>query len=440
MVTRAGVIAALCALAGCSIFTDSFEVDGFSGDPFPIDVDTTTGAIRVGVEPEGSATVTGLIDLLSPFTIMDHGPTAVPSISYPNIVIDGAAGPGGPLDLPRATLDEPQLLALHPCDDSVETCTIGPEGSDQPFTAILGADSLAGDDIRLDLASSQISILANVAGDEEHRSIVCDAVFPSPYTGGGTAIINGTELDYDGRRITIGTCVAFDPDPNILQSQRGVDMLFVASTAIGISILGTSAYERYRTFENDTPPDVDALPTATVVLPSGPVTGHVATLPRLALVAFDASTPRGPCRDDYLHHLLTLRDCNNTEDCPCKDGGGDNSDLLVCSVPGITELEPPDGFPMLVIDDADPTLQALSTELPPDQTQVDGIFGTSLLSAFEMDADFPHDRVLTRCAGQPNCSTRPEFPDEAARPQVQNCIGSGFDFGFGSGSGSGTIP
>ena len=39
---------------------------------------------------------------------------------------------------------------------------------------------------------------------------------------------------------------SFDPDPTIPQSQRGTDMLFVASTAIGVSILGLSAYQRYQ--------------------------------------------------------------------------------------------------------------------------------------------------------------------------------------------------
>ena len=252
------------------------------------------------------------------------------------------------------------------------------------------------------------------------------------------AIIDGTELDFDGRRITIGTCVAFDPDPNILQSQRGTDVLFVASTAIGISILGASAYERYRTFANGTPPAVYALPTATVVLSSGPMTGHLATLPRLALVAF---TPRRRAVRAARTTCTTcsLRDCNNTEDCPCKDGGGDSSDSAFAACRGSPSWSA-ERLSMLVISDADPTLQALRTELPPDQAEVDGILGTSLLSALEIDADYPHNRVLMRCAGQPSCSARPEFPDEAARTQMEGCIGSGFDFGFGSGSGSGTIP
>ena len=424
--------------SGCSIFTDSFEIDEFSGDPFPIDVDTSSGAILVGVRQAGVADRVGVLDLLSPFTVADSGPGVVPSISYPDLVILGEAGSGGPLTRPRAELRAPQLLALHPCVDA-DPCAIGPAASPVPYGVILGADSLAGDDIRLDLARDQISIFANVAGDEGSRSAVCDAVLPSPYRGGGTAIVNGTELGYGGRRITIGACVAFDPDPALPQSQRGVDALFVISTAVGTSILGEAAYTRYRLAEGSVPPALEALPMATVLLPSGPTSGHVATLPSIAFVGFDQSTSRGPCREQFAHHLLLQHDCLLTDDCPCEDGGGNNTGNTFCSVPAVVELAPTAGFPVLVISDADPTLQALRTELRPDQAEVDGILGTSALRTIELDADYPHDRVLLRCDAtdgrDTSCVTRPELPDQSSRAAVQGCIAS-----TGSGSGSGVIP
>lgn len=430
------------ALAGCSIFTDSFEIDGFSGDPFPIDVDTTTGAIVVGISTNSTAERVAVMDLLSPFTIIDTGSNTVPVIAYtgdgyPYVTIFGEDGPGGPLTLPRAQLAEPQLISLHPCN--TDPCTVGPAGSAIAYSGIVGADSLAGDDVRLDLAESQISILENLAGGEQALSTACDAVFPSPYRGGGTAIVNGTELDYGGRRVTVAACVAFDPSVDLLQSARGMDALFVVSTAIGTSILGQAAYERYRLFEGNTPPDIGALPTATVMLPSGPITGQVATLPSMALVGYDQSTNRGPCREDYAHHLLLARNCTATDDCPCKDTGVDNGDDTTCSVPAIVELTPPAGFPILVVPDDDPTLQALRTELAPDQADLDGILGTSALQALELDADFPHDRVVMRCApgaASDGCVTRPELPTEnpVTRTQVTQCIGSG------AGSGSGILP
>ncbi len=426
--------ALLLLVGGCSIFTDSFEIDEFSGDPFPIEVDTTSGAVLVGVRQAGLADRVGVIDLLSPFTVADSGPGVVPSISYPDLVILGAAGSGGPLTRPRAELQGPQLLALHPCVDAAP-CTVGPAATPVPYGVILGADSLAGDDIRLALASDQISIFANVAGDEGGRSAVCDAVLPSPYRGGGTAIVNGTELGYAGRRITIGACVAFAPDPARPQSQRGVDTLFVVSTAIGPSILGVAAYARYRLAEGAVPPALEALPVAAVLLPSGLTSGHVATLPSIAFVGFDQSTSRGPCREQFAHHLLLQHDCLPTDDCPCADGGGNNAGNTFCSVPAIVELAPTAGFPVLVISDADPTLQALRTELRPDQAEVDGILGTSALRTIELDADYPHDRVLLRCdqaaGSDASCVTRPELPDQSSRAAVQACIPS---------TGSGVIP
>lgn len=418
----------LALLSGCSIFTDSFEIDGFSGDPFPIQVDTTSGAVVVGISTNGATERVSVLDLLSPFTIADGGPHAVPRINYPYIVIYGEDGSGGPLTLPRAELDQPQLLTLHPCTG--DYCYVGPDGAATNYTAILGADSLAGDDVRLDLASSQISILENVAGGEQPLSTACDAVLPTPFRGGGTAIVNGTELGYSGRRIALATCVGFDPDPAVVQSERGMDALFVVSTGVGPSLLGASAYARYRAFAGGTLPDLAALPTSTVLLTSGPVTGHVTTLPSLALVGYDASTARGPCREDYAHHLLLAHDCRGGDDCPCQDGGGDHATDTTCSVPAIVELAPPAGFPVLVLPDDDPTLQALRTELSPDQADVDGVLGTSALQQLELDADYPNDRVVMRCASGAagsGCSTRPELPTEnpVTRTQVSQCIGSG---------------
>ena len=440
MVSRPRALRALAALAalatsGCSIFTDSFLVDDFSGDPFPIDVDTSTGAVVVGVGESGFPDRVGVLDVLSPFTIVDGGPDVVPSISYPDLTVLGAAGPGCPLTRPRAKLAAPQVITLHPCADS--TCSVGPDGASLAYGAIIGADALAGDDIRFDLASDQIFIFPNVAGDDAHRSTVCDAVLPAPYRGGGTAIVNGTELGYTGRRITIDVCLAFDPDPAKLQSARGADALFVVSTGIGTSLMGESAYARYRVAEGNAPLPVEQLPTQTVDLPSGPTTGHATTVPSMALVGNSDPNTRGPCRQVYAHHLLTPADCGagSDVDCPCRDGGTGNANLTFCGVPAIVEMSPPAGFDVLVIPDDDPTLQALRTELRPDQPEVDGILGTSALRTLELDADYPHDRALVRCT-DPSCSTRPELPDTTSRTQVQGCVA-----GNGSGTGSsGPIP
>ena len=88
----------------------------------------------------------------------------------------------------------------------------------------MGADVLAGDAVRLSLSTDEIFVLADVAGTNADRTAACDAVFGSPYRGGGTLVIAGTELPCGNRRITVGTCLAPDPDPALPQSARGADV------------------------------------------------------------------------------------------------------------------------------------------------------------------------------------------------------------------------
>jgi hypothetical protein len=102
-------------------------------------------------------------------------------------------------------------------------------------------------------------------------------------------------------------------------------------------------------------------------------------------------------------------------DCPCKNGDA------FCNVPAILELTPPGGIDVLVVDDTDPTLQALRTELRPDQPEVDGILGTNVLRGAEIDVDYPHDRLIARCPGG-NCSARPGLALAQDVCQINRCI------------------
>jgi hypothetical protein len=78
---------------------------------------------------------------------------------------------------------------------------------------------------------------------------------------------------------------------------------------------------------------------------------------------------------------------------------------------------------VLVISDDNDTLQALRTELRPDQPEVDGILGTNALESVELDIDYPHARVLGRCTSG-DCITYPALPERAARVKVAGCIGA----------------
>ncbi len=412
MVKRATALAALL-LGGCSLLTDSFLTNEFSGDAYPIQAELQSGAVVLGLRQAGFPDRTAVLDLLSPVTLVDPGEGVAPSVSNANLLVLGQNGPGGPIDLPRAALEDVQMLALHPC--SGEPCNVGTPAAPRPYDAILGADALAGDAVRLRLGDEQVFVLADVGGDETHRTRACDGVFPSPYRGGGTLLIAGTELPFTGRRVAMQACLGANPDPLLPQSLRGSDALFVISTGIGITILGESAYHRYREAQ-PTAPELATLPLETVNLPSGRIEGRLGSVLNLALVASSSSTPRAPCRQVYGSHLMIQRNCVAEDDCPCEDREN------FCGVPAIVELEPPGGLAVLIVPDANATLQALRTELRPDQAEVDGILGTNALRTSEIDVDYPHNRLLARCVAD-GCRTRPSVTEERERTQAQGCIG-----------------
>jgi hypothetical protein len=404
---------ALLALAGCNYITGSFVTNDFSGDPFPVPVESTSGAIIVGLQPGNDAIHTAVLDVSSPVTVLDPGPDTQPNITYPELTLMGRDPTTGFLDKPRALFDGPQVLSIHPCE--TDQCFVGPATQPRPFDAILGLDSFSSDALRLDLGANKLSVLPDVAGDDSNRGLACDAVLPQPFRGGGTLVVGGTEVAFANWRVAIDTCLAFDPDPNLTQEQRGADMEMVLSTATGVTILGESAYARYRQVVASAP-DLAALPDSTVLLPSGPVTGKLTSVAEFALVANSTASPRAPCRQVYAHHLLTIADCTNSDDCPCTDG------TTFCSVPAVVEVSPPTPIDVLVVSDADPTLQSLRAELRPDRPEVDGILGSQALGLLELDLDYPHNRALARCTTPFQCVVRPELSSQARRQRINHCL------------------
>jgi hypothetical protein len=428
-------------LAGCSLITDSFLTNEFSGDEFPIDIETESGAIIVGVRQAGAADRVAVVDLLSPFTLTDPGPEQSPSVSYVDLTLLGMTGDGAVLDLaaavPRARFLDKQVIALHPCPDRKfdgslnDECVVGPDDPDdmaapkpRVFQSIIGADALAGDAVRMNLGDNRMFILPDIGGSDRGRSESCDAVFNSPYRGGGTLVIAGTEVPFGNRRITLQACLGPDPDPapapaSSTPTQRGSNALLVVSTSIGITILGEAAYERYRLVDPSALA-LDALAAGAAYLPSGLVAGRLATINRLTLVASSSSNPLSPCRQIYAHQYFFGGNCTaQSLECPCKDD-------TFCSVPAMLALDPgPAGIAVLVVSDTDPTLQALRTELRPDQPEVDGVLGIDVLRTVEIDVDYPHDRLVARCV-RGGCVARPQFAEDNddERGRLTGCIKS----------------
>lgn len=414
MVMRRAACLAALALTGCDYLTSSFDTTEFSGDEYPVQIDASSGALIVGVQENGDVTRQAVLDVLSPLTVIDRGPNAAVSIETSDLTLLGARTPGGPLELPRAIITDQQVVTLHPC--ATAECVVGTEASPVPFDVVVGINAFGGDALRLRLADSQIFVLPGIAGSDLHRARSCDAVFDSPFRGGGTLVLGGTEVGFPNWRIAIDACIAPDPERLLAQSARGVNALFVLSTSIGTSLLGRAAYDRYRELD-PTLPDAETLPVQTVLLPSGPVSGYATTLPSIALVGNSDSNPRAPCRQMWASHLLAARDCRLGDDCPCQPGSN------FCGVPAVVELAPAGGIPVLIVANAEPTLQSLRAELRSDQPEVDGILGSDAIRALQLDIDVIHDRLVASCTDRTVCGTRAALPDRQARSYVNGCLG-----------------
>src|SRR5262249_16819124 len=141
---RALVAAASLAapLAGCTLIEENFFTNDFSGDPFPIAVDASSGALLVGVRPvDQMAPQRAVLDLLSPFTLIDPGRSVEPSLRFVDLELDGKDGSGA-LGLPRARFPDAQLISLHPCaipdgadPEQLPTCSVGTQADPRTIDA-----------------------------------------------------------------------------------------------------------------------------------------------------------------------------------------------------------------------------------------------------------------------------------------------------------------
>jgi hypothetical protein len=266
--------------------------------------------------------------------------------------------------------------------------------------------------VRFEPAGDRLYFLPDVAGDAEARSRACDVVVPEPFYGGGTLRIGDSEVGFAGTRVALSLCLSPNPtapDP----AERGTDAAMVLSTGVGRSIMSASRYTAWATATgapllSELPDDERAL------LPSGPVTGRLGHIDRLAIVGSSAS-PQG-CRAVYAHHLLAERNCAAGDDCPCTEAQGD-----FCTIGAIAELAPPDPIEVVIVDDEHPLLQALRAELRPEQPEIDGILGVNALSTTTFDVDYPTNRLLLRCVGV-GCVARPRLFTEGSRADVARCI------------------
>ncbi|MEZ4404721.1 MAG: hypothetical protein R3B06_32175, partial [Kofleriaceae bacterium] len=361
------VVATLVAACGSDLPTGS--------DGEPIYVERAAGALVVTVTVGDGPPQTGVLDVMSPLTVLDAplGQAVERHGTYLGLL--GRRSPTVTDQVVRARYS-PNALFMHPCD-TADPCTVGRPGTPTPITAVVGADTFTSDALRVSPGTDQVTIFPDIAGSNAARAAACEAVVASPFFGGGTLIIGGTEVTFSGLRPTLGVCLSPDP-ANPERTRRGTDATMVLSTGIGTSILGRSRYVAWQVATGG--PAVESLPPATVLLPSGPIEGRLARIDALAIVGSSAS-PQGACRQVYASHVLADGACPAGSDCPC-------TNATVCAAVAVVELA--DEFEALVVADDEPLLQALRTEVRPDQPEIDGVLGLGALATTEFDLDYPN--------------------------------------------------
>ncbi|MEZ4359733.1 MAG: hypothetical protein R3B48_06095 [Kofleriaceae bacterium] len=406
--SRAALGAVALGASACTLLTEPFSTNDFSGDPYPIAVDLSSGALRIATAEPASPSRDSLLDVLAPISILDPGPSGQVRTRQRSLYVLGQPTTPGGREVARALLSG-VIAELHPCRE--EVCRAGADDATYPVQVVIGSDLLSGDALRLDLSAQRMSLFPDIAGNDSARTQACDALFSAPFFGGGTLLLGGTEVPYIGRRVALSVCAAPAPSQDLPLRERGTDLIMVASTATGISLLGAAGYERYRDLHPEALP-TSSLPPGGVTLPSGRIEGRLASIPSLALVG--QTTSRGACQDVYAHHYLTERDCPGLpgDGCPCDTG-------TQCGAPAIVELSAP--TQVLIIADEEPLLVALRTELRPDQADVDGILGTAVLARLQVDLDYPNNRVLARCSDA-GCQVRPELANTNQRDHVKACL------------------
>ena len=393
--------------AGC----DTFEYEGWLGRPVPIAFLDSIPTLPLALA--GQPAVIAAIDTGSPRTIV-HDKSSTFELGASGALADyrlltDLAVSRSEVWLYDAT--RPSVARYIFRDVDVLDLPVGQRGIDAPVKlgAIVGADILAHYAVRLSYETAQLTLrdalpdtwdelagdcdalrLLETGGYAEQR---CLAVFSTPLRGGGTLRLGGDEVSLGPGRLTLPLCLVpdeFDPVPRTLpRSRTGIGATALLVTGLGTSLLSRSTYERVKAVF----PAVRELGERMIYLAGGPETGLLVELPRMALVE-DRTTELGPCEELHRRRRL-LAASAGVITVPEADQSGASVALLQGNIE------------FAVIDDRSSIWAGLRHELRPLVPDVEVLLGSSVLSAFDLDLDYPNSRSILRC--------RPNTTDEACR-------------------------
>lgn len=357
-------------------------------DARAIDVNAGSGMILARVATGDEASQPAVIDVLSPLTVR-QAPLGAPIERRADTLYLYGLGEAA---APRAALGGFFRFAF--C--AATTCLAGPAEATTPIDAIIGADALAGNALRVNFVAQQLFLFPDIVGSTLERARECDAVFTTPFYGGGTIYVRGTPVVLGARRPVVDGCAngtISQTDPG-----SGVNTMFTISTGLATSLLGEATYARLR-LADPTLPALTDLPASATYYAGTRISGRAAVLPRLELTSKPSTTAGdagGACES-----LVRRAQVLAGEACA-------NSDLCI-NLPAHVAIAPAAGIDFLVVPDASPLLQGLRAELRENElAELDGVLGGNVLLGSEIDFDYPNNRILWRCRAE-GCRAEPLF-------------------------------
>ena len=305
----------------------------------------------------------------------------------------------------------------------------------------------------------------------------CNAVMNFTLAGGGKVALGDQIYSYPPTRVTLDACLEAAADPLArgvdcktgdgstgrysagyeTDQPPGIDIRLLVATGFDGMILGASAWDRLRGagsaqhllaspshslyFAGDSP-----VPAAVGHI--GPGSCAAGNCVSLALVGREGLL--GACGELARSRRLRWRavhktapgrapDCGVSDsDCPptgvgclqclSTSGCGDPNRCNDVNQAAAAYVELPPPLDVYIVDDTAPILQGVNDDVRPALSDVEGVVGTSVLRQLALRIDYPHRRMIARCAGVATdaklCTTYPRY---ACAERVNDCGPRGVD-------------
>jgi hypothetical protein len=373
----------LVLLTGCG----GLQYEGWLSEPVPIQVTQDIPLVQVRY---AGADVTATIDTGTPLLVLDQAQASQASKVELRLQ-DGAYPP-----VTRFVFHDLEAWDLK----------VDPVGLDTPIPVrgLLGATLLANFALHLSYVRPSLTLRDEIPDTNQELAADCDArelVSPTPgkqtrclaaystvRSGEGMLAIGNDVVTLPATRLILPLCLAPLPfnapllrDPSA-DSPSGVDAMAVVATGLGMSVISRSAVDRLRARGVT----VQESAARRLFLPYGSEEVTIVELERAAIVS-DETIDLGPCGELARRRRLLVGSAMGV-----RETDRDMNGAAAAIVEGKVQLA--------VLDDDRPLLQGLRKELSPAAAVIDVVLGGSLLKRFEVEVDYPGQRVILQCAAQ----------------------------------------